>query len=363
MSEDVYKKLAKVLDTLPNGFPETGSGVEQKLLRKVFSPEEAELFCEMKLDFETAEQVAARTGRDKAFVEKMLEQMYEHGQLFRVDFGTAKVYKMLPWVFGIYEFQLNRMDREFAELCEEYGLHYAPQFFGNKPQLMQVVPVEKEISASHETLPYHSVSNIIEKGLSFAVAQCICKKEQNLLDNPCNRPQEVCLGIAPVPNVFDNHMWGRPITKEAAYKVLEIAEEAALVHLTWNIQNGHYFICNCCGCCCGVLRSITELGINGAVNSHYYAKIDADVCSACGVCADERCQVHAISEQGDFYEVDAERCIGCGLCISTCPTEAITLVKRERIELPPSNEDAWFEERGKARGVDYSDYLLSAKSR
>ena len=35
MSEDVYKKLANVLDTLPNGFPESDTGVEIKILKMI----------------------------------------------------------------------------------------------------------------------------------------------------------------------------------------------------------------------------------------------------------------------------------------------------------------------------------------
>jgi hypothetical protein len=33
MSDDVYYRLAKVLDTLPNGFPSTEDGLEIKLLK------------------------------------------------------------------------------------------------------------------------------------------------------------------------------------------------------------------------------------------------------------------------------------------------------------------------------------------
>ena len=92
------------------------------------------------------------------------------------------------------------------------------------------------------------------------------------------------------------------------------------------------------------------------INSNYYAEIDAEKCSSCGICADERCQVGAIEEGADTYRIIPDRCIGCGLCISTCPSEAIRLVHKgtDQIAQPPVNEDAWFEERGRMRGVDFS---------
>ncbi|MBI5895261.1 MAG: 4Fe-4S ferredoxin, partial [Desulfobacterales bacterium] len=58
MAAPVYHKLAQALDAMPNGFPSTESGVELRLLEKIFTPEEADLFCDLKLKFETPEQVA-----------------------------------------------------------------------------------------------------------------------------------------------------------------------------------------------------------------------------------------------------------------------------------------------------------------
>ena len=360
MSDDVYRNLAKVLDTLPNGFPATESGIELKLLKRIFEPEQAELFCDLKLTFETAEQIAQRTGRPLEDVEKTLTAMWERGQIFGVKFGPVKVFKMVPWAFGIYEFQLPHMDRELAEMCEEYMTVYGQQFFEKTPQLMQVIPIEREIPAKHEALTYERVSAIVECGQSFLVNDCICKKEQGLLENPCNKPIEVCLAIAPVPHIFDKAKAGRPISKEEAYDVLNKAEEAGLVHLTWNVQNGHYFICNCCGCCCGVLRGINDLNIPASrvVNSYYFAEIDPEACQACGICADERCQVNAIQRGEEAYEVIRERCIGCGLCVTTCPSEAIRLVRKPEQELapPPADEMAWYDARARERGVDISRY-------
>jgi Fe-S-cluster-containing hydrogenase component 2 len=361
MSDEVYHKLAKVLDTLPNGFPATESGVEIKLLKKIFQSEQAELFCDLRLTFETAEQIAERTGRPLEGLEEMLTAMWKRGQLFGVEFGGVKMFKMVPWVFGIYEFQLPHMDRELAEMCEEYMKVYGKQFFEKKPQFMQAIPIEREIPGKHEALTYEKVSSIIENGQSFMVMECICKKEQGLLDNRCEKPLEVCLAIAPVPGVFNNSpLGGRVISKEATYEVLRKSEEAGLVHLTWNVEGGHFFICNCCGCCCGVLRGINDLGIPASkvVNSYYYAEIDPDECTVCGTCRDERCQVNAIEEGEDANQVIREKCIGCGLCVTTCPSEAIQLVRKQPEELvpPPKDEAAWYEERGRQRGVDFSAY-------
>ena len=181
-----------------------------------------------------------------------------------------------------------------------------------------------------------------------------------LLGKPCDRSLEVCLAIAPVPGVFDDASHGRVLSRDEAYELLRKSEEEALVHLTSNVQNGHIYICNCCGCCCGILRSINELGMpaSDVINSHYFAEIDPDLCTGCGICADERCQVGAIDEEDDTYRIVQDRCIGCGLCISTCPAEAIRLVHKDKEKLvePPITEDAWFEERGRQRGVDFSDY-------
>ncbi|NOY68679.1 MAG: 4Fe-4S ferredoxin [Deltaproteobacteria bacterium] len=359
MSDEIYHRLAKVLDTLPNGFPSTESGVEIKLLKKVFTPDEADLFCDLRLTMETADQVADRTGRPKEGLEGMLTSMWERGEVFGVDLGGVKLFKMIPWVLGVYEFQLNRMDREFAQMCEEYAPYFAKGFFENKPQFMKVVPIEEDVPAGSETLVYDQVSAIIEAGQSFAVADCICKKEKALLDLRCDKPMEVCMAVAPVPGVMDKSPWGRPITKEEAYGVLKMAEKAGLVHMTHNVQSGHYFICNCCGCCCGILRGINEYGYTDAVNSKYYARIDAESCIACGICADERCQVNAISEVDDYYAVDKNRCIGCGLCVSTCPEEAISLLEKPEAEIavPPVDENDWYKVRGEGRGVDFSKFM------
>jgi Na+-translocating ferredoxin:NAD+ oxidoreductase subunit B len=358
MDDKVYRKLSQVLDTLPNGYPSTESGVEINILKKIFTPEEADLFCDLKLTPETAEQIAKRTGRPKEGLEEKLITMWKQGEISASTLEGVKTFKMMPWVLGIFEYQNNRMDKEFAKLCAEYSMSWGTQFISYGPQLMQVIPIEKEIPVKQEAFTYHQVSTLIENSKSFMVNDCICKKEQGLLDNPCAKPIEVCMGMNSQPGFYENHPWGgRVITKEEAYELLQKAEEAGLVHMTSNVESGHGYICNCCGCCCGLLQAV-NMGLPNVVNSYYFAQIDQDLCTACGICAEERCQVSAIEPSEDAYKIIKEKCIGCGLCVSTCPTEAIQLLRKQPDEIvaPVKDEEAWFEERARQRGVDYTMY-------
>ena len=358
MKDKVYRKLAEVLDTLPNGYPATESGVEIKLLKKVFEPDEAELFCQLRLTNETADQIAERSGIPLEGLGEKLESMWKKGQIESRLAGGVRVFRMIPWVVGIYEFQVKRMDREFVDLYEEYAPVLGAQGFRTKPQFMQVLTVEKNIPMNYQALPYERVSSLIENGKSFGVADCICRKRHRMLGKGCDRPLEICMLIGEEPGLFEDHpMASRVISKREAYELLLKAEDAALVHLTGNVVNGQWYICNCCSCCDGQLKAISA-GVTGIINSHFYAEIDTEKCVLCGICATERCQVGAIDEVEGIYLINRDKCIGCGLCVSACTSEAARLIHRhpEELSAPARDEMDWNEKKAVQRGVDFSAY-------
>jgi ferredoxin len=118
-------------------------------------------------------------------------------------------------------------------------------------------------------------------------------------------------------------------------------------------MEGFGYVCNCCGCCCGILRGITDWGIESSVvHANYYSEIDPDECVGCGVCVD-RCQVKAVSMENGRASVDRRRCIGCGLCTTKCPSGAARLIRKPENEIvhPPADFDAWEKERLRNRGL------------
>ena len=116
MNEDIYGALARRLDELPQGFPSTESGVELRILKKIFSPGEAGMALNMKPSPETAEDVAKRLGRPMEEMRETLDQMARNGQIGSFTVSGRQMYKMIPFVVGIYEFQRDRLDKELAEL-------------------------------------------------------------------------------------------------------------------------------------------------------------------------------------------------------------------------------------------------------
>jgi hypothetical protein len=78
MEQDIYKRLRIFLDELPTGFPATPTGIELKILKKLFTPE-AELTMNLGKELEDLPRIAARTGRKEDDLASLLEKMAQKG--------------------------------------------------------------------------------------------------------------------------------------------------------------------------------------------------------------------------------------------------------------------------------------------
>jgi len=359
VTENVYRQLAQTLDAIPNGFPPTGSGAELRLLAKIFAPEEAALAAVMRLDLEPAAAIAARAGVDPETAPRTLKAMARKGQIRAGRKGGQLAFGLMPFAVGIYEEQLPRLDEELATLFEQYYQETQGVFASYAPPLHRVIPVEEAIPAGVEIYAYEQATALLENAQAWGVRDCICRVQQKLLGKGCDRPVENCLVFAPVAGVFDRSETTRAIAKEEALRILREAEDAGLVHSPGNYRDGNFYICNCCTCCCGVLRGVAEFGHPTAIaSSGFLAVVDAGACIGCGDCL-ERCQFGALAVPDDVCVVDAVRCVGCGLCatVSTghyvCPADALRLARRPEGQVPPLPADLmdWMAQRAQARGL------------
>jgi electron transport complex protein RnfB len=353
MYNDVYYRLRDQLDQYSVGFPTTRSGVEMKILEKLFTEEEAEMYLNLSMMLETPQAVAERTNQDQDHVAALLEGMAEKGLIFRLKKGESAQYGAVPFVIGFYEFQLKTMDQEFAQLVDQYFEEAFLHQTTMQTVPLRTIPVGRAISVSWPIAPYEDLRGLIKNKDLIAVANCICRMQKGLLNQACEKPLEVCFLFGSHGKYYVDREMARWISQDEAIEILGRCEEAGLVPQPLNAQNPGGW-CNCCGDCCAMLRALKRHPRpSEMVVSNYYATVDPDLCAACETCL-ERCQMDAITIGADgVAEVNRDRCIGCGLCVTTCTTEALSLQpkpQKQRREPPATPRDTMLQtvqERGK----------------
>lgn len=342
MSTDVYQRLRDHYHQHPMGFPATDSEVELRILERLFSEEEADMALSLKPRPETAEALAERLDKNPERLVSLLERMAEKGQILSLGKKGNRSYLLVPYVPGVWEFQVNSLDKELAEECEAYYAFQAKDMYSLATPPVRVVTVEKHIPVALKVYPFEVASQIIRDSKKIALADCICRKQSKLLGKDCQRPHEsVCMYLSSLAEYFIERGLGREISVEDALKTIEMGEQAGLVRTAWlNVQKGPTSLCQCCSCCCHALRAVYELEMpNAAARSNFVPKIDVDLCTGCESCVD-LCPMDSLTlDSNDKAVRNPARCIGCGLCVSACAEGSITLerVDEEQAAVPPES--------------------------
>lgn len=330
--EHIYEALADHLDRLPAGFPKTPTGVEMRILRRFFTPEEAALAPLLSLKPEAPSTIAARCGRDTEELAEKLEAMARKGLLFRVRRGDEARYMAAQFVIGIWEYHVNDLDLDLIRDANEYLPYFFNGSFPNirTPQL-RTIPISRSLSADQAILPYEEARRLIEEQERIVVAPCICRREHKMAGQGCDRPMESCLVFGMGAQYYEENGLGRPIGHEEALRILDEAERSGLVLQPSNAKHV-VNICTCCGCCCQILKNLKRLPEPARhVASNYTAMVDPETCTACGIC-EKRCPMDAVRVGEGTAQVARERCIGCGVCVPTCSDGAIRLRSKPEAE-------------------------------
>ncbi|MBU1171212.1 MAG: 4Fe-4S binding protein [Proteobacteria bacterium] len=348
--DKTYKKLRKHLDTMPVGLPATLSGVERRILKAMFSVDEARLALYMDWRFETAETIFNKAGGPLSMtreeVDNLLSAMDKQGSIYAKNGDGVWKYALHPLVIGMFEFQVTTLT---PALWLDMRKYFVPtlsiEYLTSAIPQLRVIPVEKSITTEHAIASYDEIRHIIEHtDKDICIAECICRKAHRMTGEPCKATdrKEFCLGFGDFGAAYTRNGWGRSITKEEAFKHLDLCEKEGCVIQPFNEKNPDG-ICFCCGCCCGVIEALSSFPRPADfVASNFYAALDEESCNGCGKCL-KRCQMNAIELKDKKAVLNLGKCIGCGLCVTTCKTGSLKLVKKDTETVPPDTMEEKYE--------------------
>ena len=346
--DQVYIKLQKHLDNQAVGFPATRSGVELKILKHIFTPQEAEIACYLSYRMEPIETIFGRIGHlveSPEELEKLLDRIQKKGGIESKIKNGNQHYCNAPLVVGMYEFQLGRLTSEFINDFNEYtsGKKFGIEFLSTKLPQMRTIPVAKSIHPQHQVSTFDEVTTLLREAEEpFVIMECICRKKKSIESRPCKVTdrKETCLAMGNMARMVLLGNVGREIARDEAMGIIEQNQKQGLILQPSNTEKAE-FLCSCCGCCCGMLDVHKNLPKPLEFwASNFQAVVDTSTCEGCGTC-EERCQVGAVrvSDETRHAVVDLSRCLGCGVCVTDCPTESISLMKKPAETKPPRTRE------------------------
>jgi ferredoxin len=347
---EIYRNLQKHLNKMPIGFPSVKSGADLRLLKHLFTPEEAKIATYLKFgwdrDLETLETIHERINTtiiSQKKLEKILDAMASKGSIMSKRKNGKNLYGNAELAVGMFEFQVNKLTEGFVEDFQEYmDQGWWPEALKVKGAQLRTIPVEQSTEPEHNVSTYDDLLKLLDTTDGpYVAVNCVCRQMKDVMEDPCKvtSRRELCLGFGEPAQLYIDQGWGRSISKKEVLEILRKNEDDGLVLQPDDSQHLN-FICSCCGCCCEFLSKLKKLASPGNFTiTNYYAEVDSELCTGCGTCEDT-CQMNAISLKNELSSIKRRKCIGCGNCVAKCPSDAIHLNKKEREFTPyPSMDD------------------------
>lgn len=351
-----YRLLQQRLDRNVTGAPQ--SPVFMNILRLLFSPEEAEMARHIPGSPTAIDILSRKLAIPEDELGDKMTEMAQRGLLIDFEHNGRRYFSLTPVVIGFFEFTFMRTRdnmpmAELARLFDQYmneDDRFARSVFRGQTQLGRSLVREEALPEEDHTeiLDWERTSAIIKSASSIGVSLCPCRHKASHLGKACDRPQEACITLNYAAESMVKSGIARPIDTGEAMHLLELCKETGLAQTGDNVQRKVSYICNCCGCCCGMIEAIRTFDIrNAIVTSNWIMEVDLDRCRGCGQCT-KVCPVGAITvaKEGDEKEKrrwavrDGGLCLGCGVCYSECKFGAIGMKPREhRVYTPETMFD------------------------
>jgi electron transport complex protein RnfB len=199
--DQIYVRLRQHLDRQAVGFPPSRDGSDLKVLRHIFTPEEAKLAVHLRDRFEPLEVLYTRARHQVASPEELariLDRILCKGGIEARENNGSRSYRNAPLVVGMYELQVGRLTPEFIRDFEAYtsGLRFGIEFLGTALPQMRTIPVTQSIRPHHRARTFDEVAALVDEAAGpFVILECICRKKKRLAGEACQvtARRETCL--------------------------------------------------------------------------------------------------------------------------------------------------------------------------
>jgi electron transport complex protein RnfB len=328
--EDVYERLRQKLDRMTKGYPKTEKGSELVFLKKVFTEEDAEIFITFKRGLQTPEQVALDLGMSLEETKKKLQAMASKGLLYWERDGGEKKYRIIPFIHGIWEFNVDRFEREDALAMGQFYVDgYGKTLMDYHIPIARVVPIRADAVKDGKLLPDDDIEAIIKRQSLIVACDCACRKVATFAKKRCSCTERmnfcITFGQAAEYTIETNIGHPRIMTIEQTLEILRYDEAEGLFLQAAHAKECSGF-CSCSKCHCGfIMAAKIHRGTGFQSWSNYKCTKNEDTCIECGKCA-LRCPAKAMTVDEDKKIIfKREYCFGCGLCVTACPTGSLIL--------------------------------------
>jgi ferredoxin len=369
IDQKVLVKLIDRLNRYPIGLPDAPE--IREFLSIFLTEDEAYIGSLFPLREATARELAKKTGWNVQKTEEVLNGMAEKGAVIDFYLTDKDQYWLLtPSIIGFIELSLMKTHQELpmkqmAKLLYKYEHDkLLEEVFGSKTQFTRAL-IEHDVPISSEVMTYAEVAEVIKDAGGGSVQRCFCRQQAELLDRPCKVSgyEEICITLGKGSDFLVRRGFGRRASAQELLEITRELGEKGLIHVTDNVRERPSFVCNCCGCCCGLLAGIRDKNIPHAVApTPYILSIDQEKCNGCALCS-KKCQISAITVTDKKARVDEINCLGCGSCVKFCKVDALSLKKRKKVPKLPRNSRSRFGKIAFEKGRLWKLLLSSLRSK